>query len=83
MEPSDYQKSVLERLSGGDGEKTEAPSKKRRRKGPKEPNPLSVKRSTKMRPSRKAMSTVGGGATHSKVYIIVLGSCISYYSLLV
>lgn len=55
VEPSDYQKTVLERLSasteseskGKDGAgAANAGRKKRRAKGP---NPLSVKKSTKMR----------------------------------
>ena len=70
VEPSGYQKSVLEQLDTAAGT-DEKEVKVKGKRHPKGPNPLSVKKSTKTRHSGKSLSL---GDTHSRnrVCIVVL-----------
>ena len=69
VEPSEYQKSVLEQLSAVAGDKVgvDATKKPKKRKA-KGPNPLSVKKSSKMR-SQGRRATASSGLSHSKVLV--------------
>jgi hypothetical protein len=69
VEPSEYQKSVLEKLSasaGAGGEERKVVSKQGGKRRPKGPNPLSVKKSTKMR-SRAGVGSLRGVSSKNKV----------------
>lgn len=90
IEPSEYEQSVLKQLSaaagGAAGEEEEPKRKKKKR--PKGPNPLSVKKSTKMgrrRGQGKSGSLSGSGVTSSKVctdnfssYFVLLSSLCAF-----
>ena len=49
VQPNSYQKAVLQQLDTAAAIGSEEPKKKGRRKRPKGPNPLSVKKSTKFK----------------------------------
>lgn len=68
VEPSEYQKSVLEQLDGAAGTE-EKETRKGLKRRPKGPNPLSVKKSTKMRGSARLVLS-RGGVSRSKVHIL-------------
>ena len=70
VEPSEHQKSMLAKLCVEAGDQEEADiTKKRKRKRAKGPNPLSVKKSTKMRGGGTRPSSKGG-ITQSKVWVL-------------
>ncbi len=68
-----YQKAVLEKLSAATGESKEQPVAKRRKKRAKGPNPLSVKKSSKV-VSRGRARPLKSGVTQSKVCQSILFS---------
>ena len=65
MKPSEYEQSVIDSLNSSAPQKPEG--KKRKRKRPKGPNPLSVKKSQKFVVQDK--SVPGGIVSRSKVGI--------------
>ncbi len=67
VEPTEYQKSILDKLDEKASTKGQEEGKRRKKKGPKGPNPLSVKKSTKKRDGGKSSSASSGGITKSKV----------------
>ena len=66
VEPTEYQRSVMEKLDAAEGGAKEEVAKKKRKR-PKGPNPLSVKKSSKMRPTGGRAKSSVGGVTRSKV----------------
>ena len=66
VEPSEYQKTVLEKLSAAEGEKEGEVVKRGKKKRPKGPNPLSVKKSSKL-VARGRARPLKSGLTQSKV----------------
>lgn len=78
VEPSEYQKLVLKKLSAAAGseEQGKDATKRGKRKRPKGPNPLSVKRSTKMRLRGKL--DMRGLSSKNKVCCCLILLCYSH-----
>ena len=71
VQPTEYQKEVLDQLEAATGEDQEAESKKRKRRRPKGPNPLSVKKSKKMRQAGSSGGRSSKGSVSKNMVIIV------------
>ena len=71
VQPTEYQKEVLDQLEAATGGDQEAESKKRKRKRPKGPNPLSVKKSKKMRQTGSSGGRSSKGSVSKNMVIIV------------
>lgn len=58
INPSEFEKSALKKLEG-EGEKDDGKIKRKKRRGPKQPNPLSVKKKKKKKSTEQSSAVTG------------------------